>query len=61
MLELAWTAMEDAGIRPTKTDPNYIGKVGVWAGTYATTYLNKNLLPNQDRSRNRRIPIGRLQ
>ena len=48
MLELAWTAMEDAGIRPTKTDPNYIGKVGVWAGTYATTYLNKNLLPNQE-------------
>lgn len=47
MLELAWTAMEDAGIRPTKTNSDYIGKVGVWAGTYATTYLTKNLLPNQ--------------
>lgn len=46
MLELAWTAMEDAGIRPTKTAVDGTGRVGVWAGTYATTYFTRNLLTN---------------
>ena len=48
MLELAWTAMEDAGIRPTKTNEDGIGQVGVWAGTYSTTYFTRNLLTHPE-------------
>ena len=44
MLELAWTALEDAGCIPGKFD----GKIGVWAGTYATTYFTKNLLTHPE-------------
>ncbi|TWU67119.1 Polyketide synthase PksJ [Crateriforma conspicua] len=40
MMELAWTALEDAGAIPGKTQ----NRIGIWAGTYATTYLTKNLL-----------------
>ncbi|QDV63563.1 polyketide synthase [Crateriforma conspicua] len=42
MMELAWTALEDAGAIPGKTE----NRIGIWAGTYATTYLTKNLLTN---------------
>ncbi len=44
MLELAWTALEDAGIVPG-TDSHTIG---IWAGTYATSYLIKNILSNPE-------------
>ena len=44
MLELAWTALEDAGIIPNKSDQT----IGVWAGTYSTSYLTKNILTNPE-------------
>ena len=44
MLELSWTALEDAGIIPDKSDQT----IGVWAGTYNTSYLTKNLLTNPE-------------
>ena len=44
MLELAWIALEDAGCIPSKFD----GKIGVWAGTYETSYFTKNLLTNPE-------------
>ena len=44
LLELAWTALEDAGIVPNKSDQT----IGVWAGTYTTTYYIKNILTNPD-------------
>ena len=47
LLELAWTALEDAGVVPSKTDQ----RIGVWAGAYTTTYFNKNLLTNPERFR----------
>ncbi|MEL6104639.1 MAG: aminotransferase class III-fold pyridoxal phosphate-dependent enzyme [Planctomycetota bacterium] len=47
LLELAWTALEDAGIIPSKTQQ----RVGVWAGAYTTTYFSKNLLTNPERLR----------
>ena len=45
LLELAWTALEDAGIIPNK-DTN---QIGIWAGTYTTSYFHKNVLTNPDR------------
>ena len=42
LLELAWTALEDAGLVPGKTADT----VGVWAGTYTTSYFIKNILTN---------------
>ena len=44
MLELAWTALEDAGVIPNKSDQT----IGVWAGTYTTSYLTKNILTNPE-------------
>ena len=44
MLELAWTALEDAGIIPNKSDQT----IGVWAGTYSTSYFTKNILTNPE-------------
>ena len=44
MLELAWTALEDAGIIPNKSDDT----IGIWAGTYTTSYFYKNILTNPE-------------
>ena len=44
MLELAWTALEDAGIIPEKSSDT----IGVWAGTYSTSYFINNVLTNPD-------------
>ena len=44
MLEMAWTALEDAGVIPNKTDAT----IGIWAGTYSTSYFIKNILTNPD-------------
>ena len=44
LLELAWAALEDAGIVPDKSDQT----IGVWAGAYTTTYYIKNVLTNPD-------------
>lgn len=44
MLELAWTALEDAGIIPNKSK----NTIGVWAGTYSTSYFIKNVLSNPE-------------
>lgn len=44
MLELAWTALEDAGVIPNKSSET----IGIWAGTYSTSYYIKNLLTNPD-------------
>ena len=44
LLELSWTALEDAGIIPRKSDQT----IGVWAGTYNTSYLVKNVLTNPE-------------
>ena len=44
MLELAWTALEDAGIIPGKSNDT----IGIWAGTYTTSYFIKNILTNPD-------------
>jgi acyl transferase domain-containing protein/thioesterase domain-containing protein len=41
-LEAAWEAMENAGYDPEKYD----GQVGVYAGTAFSTYLLRNILPN---------------
>ncbi|MEO1524138.1 MAG: amino acid adenylation domain-containing protein [Planctomycetota bacterium] len=44
LLELAWTALEDAGVIPSRTDD----RIGVWAGAYSTTYFTKNLVTNPE-------------
>lgn len=44
LLELSWTALEDAGIIPNKTEET----IGIWAGTYTTSYFFKNVLSNRD-------------
>ena len=44
LLELAWTALEDAGIIPNKSEET----IGVWAGTYSTSYFTKNILTNPE-------------
>ncbi|MEM9411979.1 MAG: beta-ketoacyl synthase N-terminal-like domain-containing protein, partial [Planctomycetota bacterium] len=44
MLELCWTALEDAGCIPS----NFDGSIGVWAGTYETGYVSKNILSNPE-------------
>ena len=41
-LECAWEALEDAGCDPER----FSGRVGVWAGSGASTYLVANLLPH---------------
>ena len=43
-LELAWSAMEDAGHAPER----FPGSVGVFAGCGASLYLMRNLLTNRD-------------
>ncbi|MEM6472034.1 MAG: amino acid adenylation domain-containing protein, partial [Planctomycetota bacterium] len=42
LLELAWVALEDAGVVPSRTEE----RIGVWAGAYSSTYFTKNLLTN---------------
>ena len=44
-LECAWEALEDAACDPDR----YPGRIGVWAGSGASSYLISNLLPNQER------------
>ena len=44
MLELAWTALEDAGVVPSR----YQKPIGIWAGTYSTSYFIKNVLTNPE-------------
>jgi acyl transferase domain-containing protein/acyl carrier protein len=44
-LEHAWEALEDAACDPDR----YPGKIGVWVGSGASSYLISNLLPNQER------------
>jgi amino acid adenylation domain-containing protein len=44
MLELAWTALEDAGVIPNKHSET----IGIWAGTYTTSYYVKNVLSNPE-------------
>lgn len=44
VLELAWTALEDAGIVPGADSHT----IGIWAGTYATSYYINNVLSNPD-------------
>ncbi len=44
MLEVAYEALEDAAVRLDQ--PN--GRIGVWAGTYGTTYHTKNVLTNPE-------------
>jgi acyl transferase domain-containing protein/acyl carrier protein len=44
-LEHAWEALEDAACDPDR----YPGRIGVWAGSGASSYLISNLLPNQER------------
>ncbi len=44
MLEMVWTALEDAGCVPD----NFAGSIGIWAGTYATSYYSQILLRNPD-------------
>ncbi|HSS47829.1 MAG TPA: beta-ketoacyl synthase N-terminal-like domain-containing protein, partial [Thermoanaerobaculia bacterium] len=40
-LECAWEALEDAGCDPARCR----GRIGVWAGSGASSYLIANLLP----------------
>ena len=47
LLELAWTALEDAGIVPGKSEAS----IGIWAGAYTTSYFTKNILTNPERVR----------
>ena len=44
MLEVAWSALEDAHCVPD----TYAGTIGVWAGTYTNTYFTKNILTNPE-------------
>ena len=44
-LECAWQALEDAGCDPERVE----GRIGLWAGSGASTYLISNLLPNRER------------
>jgi 3-oxoacyl-(acyl-carrier-protein) synthase len=43
-LECAWEALEDAACDPQR----FAGRIGVWAGSGASSYLISNLLPNQE-------------
>ena len=43
-LECAWEALEDAGLDPRRAE----GRVGVYAGSGASTYLISNLLPHRE-------------
>jgi 3-oxoacyl-(acyl-carrier-protein) synthase/SAM-dependent methyltransferase len=43
LLELAWTALENAGCDPAR----FAGRTGVFAGTGMSTYLLRNLAPNR--------------
>ncbi|HEX2084805.1 MAG TPA: SDR family NAD(P)-dependent oxidoreductase [Solirubrobacteraceae bacterium] len=43
-LEQAWTALEDAGVDPSR----FPGAIGVFAGSALSTYLVNNLAPNRD-------------
>ncbi len=44
-LECAWEALEDAGCDPSRCR----GRIGVWAGSGASSYLIANLLPESER------------
>ncbi len=46
MLEVSWTALEDAGIVPDSASV-----IGIWAGTFSTTYHINNVLTNPQRVR----------
>ncbi len=46
-LECAWEALEDAGCDPARCR----GRIGVWAGSGASSYLIANLLPESERLR----------
>ena len=43
LLEVCWTALEDAGCIPNNDQ-----RIGIWGGTYSTTYYEKNLLSHPD-------------
>jgi phthiocerol/phenolphthiocerol synthesis type-I polyketide synthase E len=43
LLELAWHALEDAGVDPARA----VGPIGVFAGQGHTAYLLNNLMPNR--------------
>lgn len=47
LLECAWEVLEDAGYVPENSD----ARIGLIAGVGASSYLIRNILPNQDRSR----------
>jgi acyl transferase domain-containing protein len=47
-LECTWEALEDAACDP-EHPAGHSGRIGVWAGSGASSYLISNLLPNQDR------------
>lgn len=44
LLELAWSALEDAGCLPNQCAES----IGVWAGAYSNTYHTKNILSNPE-------------
>lgn len=44
-LECAWSALEDAGIDPSR----YTGSIGVWAGSSLNTYLLDNIGSHRER------------
>jgi acyl transferase domain-containing protein len=48
-LECAWQALEDAACDPDRCLSGQSGRIGVWAGSGASSYLISNLLPNQER------------
>jgi acyl transferase domain-containing protein/acyl carrier protein len=52
-LECAWEALEDAGCDPRRQP----GRIGVWAGSGASSYLIANLLPARERLQ----AVGALQ
>ncbi|HTQ80631.1 MAG TPA: polyketide synthase, partial [Thermoanaerobaculia bacterium] len=48
-LECAWQALEDAGCDPHRYARATAGRIGVWAGSGASSYLIANLLPDSER------------
>ncbi len=46
MLEISWTALEDAGVVPSPEKT-----IGIWAGTFSTTYHINNVLTNPEIAR----------
>ncbi|SCL25723.1 thioester reductase domain-containing protein [Micromonospora pallida] len=54
--EVAWTALEDSGHTPDRTD----GAVGVFAGTFMNKYLMANLATNPRFQRSAMAPLARI-